>query len=499
MPRFSIKYLNLFTIPGRVFWGVFLIILSVLSLFWFWFYHRVYSSLDREAENRLVKMTRAMAAELDTDNNQSSGFLEAEQRFEAGARVLKKLWRFENSRNWIQNLYWLDVSGKKPEFIASFSAECKTNTALLPPTAEEAEDMVFAYINELEKGRVVLPDPFSFGASRRFKIALFPMLDSDLMLESVVGIEADMQYLGLFDQLNNFIGEMLIFSLIFSLVTALLVARSSSKKTELLLSRLKQIEKGSIPHFDNLGLEELNCLQKGIIDLAQANLEKDVHLRALFARKLDELAFTGGALAHEIRNPLSAIEMHFGLLHRRLKKENLSEGNEVNEIYEQLKQLRLLVESFLNYTRKVEPQKEIIDLESFFDSIIKTKTSVNKNLVWEYQSEEKIKINFDKAMLLQICENLVNNAVEAGKKNSVRIKTKACVKSEMCQIQFINNGPLIPESILKQLFTPFVSSKPQGNGIGLALIRKLVEAHNGEIYCENLDDAVAFYLEVPFK
>jgi signal transduction histidine kinase len=191
--------------------------------------------------------------------------------------------------------------------------------------------------------------------------------------------------------------------------------------------------------------------------------------------------------------------MHFGLLHRRLKKENLSEGNEVNEIYEQLKQLRLLVESFLNYTRKVEPQKEIIDLESFFDSIIKTKTSVNKNLVWEYQSEEKIKINFDKAMLLQICENLVNNAVEAGKKNSVRIKTKACVKSEMCQIQFINNGPLIPESILKQLFTPFVSSKPQGNGIGLALIRKLVEAHNGEIYCENLDDAVAFYLEVPFK
>ncbi|MFZ5952934.1 MAG: sensor histidine kinase [Candidatus Rifleibacteriota bacterium] len=408
--------------------------------------------------------------------------------------ILNTFWQFEKDGAWLQNLYWLDVSGNEPRFIASFSAVNLRKISILPPSAEEVEDLVFANINELEKGRVVMPDPFSAADSRRFKIVLFPILDQLQLLDSVIGIEADLEYLHLTAAMREFFMSILAAVFLFSVLISLLVAYNFSQKTSFLVDQLKEIENGSIPAGGDLHLRELNLIHEGMISMARELKRKDRHLRELFSRKLEELAFTGAAIAHEVRNPLSAIEMHFGLLKRRLQKLENASCVEVEEISIQLVHLRRLLESFLNYSRLVQPQKEEIRLEDFLRQFVDSRKDLWQDLKVNLLTEPESVIMFDRTMLQQICDNIIGNAAALAIPICMQISFKKT--EESWKLSFANDGPTIDEELLARLFTPFATARPGGNGIGLAMTRKLVEAHGGEISCRNLDHGVVFEIEV---
>jgi signal transduction histidine kinase len=479
------------SIFGRVFLGIFAVSVLALLFVWGWFYHRFFTTLNIEAGNRLKKMAQTLAAGLDSGD---SRLIDASQE---RLRLVESLWLYEKNADWVRNLYWLDVSGPDPVFIASFSSASPQNSPLLPPTAIEVEDMVFAYINELEKGQAVMPDPFSAGVSRRFKIVLFPILDSDQMLESVIGIEADMKYLQLLSQLKRFFFELILISLLLSIFTAYAIARNLSSKISLVVQSLKETENNKIPASQDLHIDELNRLHEGLTSLAQEIRRKDQHLKEVFARKLEELSFIGASIAHEIRNPLSAAEMHFSLLKRELEKAKLLQNPSVGEIEEQIKHLRTLVENFLRFSRKVEPVPEKINLKQFIQEMAENRQAVYENFFCEIDISDSLVAFFDKTMLKQICENLLNNAVEACENQRPALKISATENDNILILTFANDGPPVSDEVLPKLFTPFVSSKADGHGIGLALVRKLVEAHGGEISCENTGEGVIFRIEVP--
>jgi len=486
--RMSVRRLIPTTIFGRIFVAIFFVALLAVALFWFWFNQRFYDSLDREAEMRLQSMARTLAEKLQTSDIDEPGANKL--------AILDSLWEFEKNGAWLQNLYWLDVSHDVPRFIASYSAQNPDKVSILPPTPEEIEDLVYANINELEKGVVVMPDPFSAADSRRYKIVLFPLLDQMQMLESVIGIEADQEYLQLAASMRRFFMEMLAVSLFLSLIVAFIIASNISMKTSFLLAELKSIENDAIPQSADLHLREFNQIHAAMISMAKEIMRKDEHLKEVFNRKLEELAFTGAAVAHEIRNPLSAIEMHFGLLRRKLQKSDLA-GSETTEIAEQLLHLRKLVESFLNYSRRVVPERERIDLNVFFDQFLKLRNGLWPSLECITDFEEPAVILFDRTMFQQICENIFANAFAAAEEITLKI---GFTRSERgWSLNFANDGPQIPLEILEKLFTPFITAKPGGNGIGLALVRKLVEANGGEIVCRNEPGGVVFTLEVEEK
>jgi len=272
------------TILGRLFVSIFLVSILCSALIFMWLNRRFFKSLNQEAEGRLINMARTLADQIDKVTGDEPGKI----------NILNNFWQFEKDGAWLQNLYWLDVSGSDPRFVASFSAVNPNKISILPPSAEDIEDLVFSNINELEKGRVVMPDPFSAADSRRFKIVLFPLLDQFQLLDSVIGIEADLEYLHLSAAMREFFLNILVAVFLFSLLISLLVACNFSQKTSFLVSQLKEIEKGIIPAGGDLNLRELNLIHEGMISLARELELKDRHLRELFARKLEELAFTGG-------------------------------------------------------------------------------------------------------------------------------------------------------------------------------------------------------------
>lgn len=476
------------TFFGRILSAILLVAILAIALLWFWFDLRFYQSLDTEAENRLINMARHLGSRIEADKAENSP---------DNAEVLKLLWQFEENGGWLQNLYWLDVSADKPRFIASFSAQNPLEVSILPPGPEEIEDLVFANINELEKGRPVFPDPFAPAASRRFKIVLFPLLDQFNMLETVIGIEADLEYLHVYASLREFLLEILLGGFLLSCLVALIVAGNFSKKIAFLLQELKKIENGHIPDAADLRIRELNLIHQGLLNMAEEISKKDKHLKQVFDRKLEELAFTGGSIAHEVRNPLSAIELHFALLKRKLQAP-VASAPEITEVEEQLQHLRRLIESFLGYSRRVRPQLQEIELTPFFTAKISSLATVYPNLKVALRIDTDARINFDQTMLQQICDNLCSNAA-ASAEHIINMHISFVREESAWKLVFKNDGPPIPDDLLPRLFTPFAGARPNGNGMGLALTRKLVEAHGGEICCENCENGVIFVIEVPFS
>lgn len=477
---------------GRMFRGVFFVALLCVFFVWGWLNSRFYQTLDREADQRLRRIAEILLIELkDTDS---------EDRTLMQIEAMQAFWQLEKNGGLLQNFYWLDVSAGNAEFIASYSAQSESKSRMLPPSAEEAEDLVFEHINELDRGEMVFPDPYAFDADRRFKILLCPIIDANGILQSIIGIESDMEYLNLVVQFRKFLAEGIFAAIILSLLVAYLLARNLTGKIEALNFCVKQIEAGKHPAPQSLDLIELDQLYQSFVSLAKELERQKLHVQQVFNRKLDELSFTGGAIAHEIRNPLSAIEMHFGLLRRELQKSQATAADSpaIVEINQQLQHLRQLLDNFLGYTRKVQAKPVAIRLHEFTSYLLSSKKAMVSEFVSEIDMAEDLVVYFDQTMLQQILENLVNNSLRACREKVAEIIIYARVESQMLTLCVRDNGPGVPADIRQQLFTPFATSDSQGNGFGLALVRKLVEAHGGEIiYTDGKIGGAVFTLEVP--
>jgi signal transduction histidine kinase len=476
---------------GRIFWVIFLVSFISILILWQSFESRLYLTLDKEAASRLKNISSLLEADL------KLAFPDAIVTPE----IANKIFREHSLRfgNWIQNSYWLNLSMKKPKFIASFSQALTSKKTMFPPTAVEAEDLVFDFINELDAGKTVFPDPFSYGISRRFKIILVPILDADGMLEAVIGIESDMEYLTLVTDLKSQFVYFLGLVLLMSILTGLILAKNLNTKTLKLLENINRVEEGKLNSFKDLRVVEFNRLNEGILGLGKKIADREARIKEFYNKKLDDLAFTGGAIAHEVRNPLSAIEMHFGLLKRAFKKNNIDLPESAKEVEQQLGHLKLLINDFLKYSRKVTPDAEELQIKEFLEDIVKRRKLVLGNFTCNFKLEQSPVLYFDKTMFAQVVENLINNAYEANPENLI-LTIFSEKKDDFICLSVADNGPGIPKNMVDKIFTPFSSTKEKGNGIGLAISRKLVEAHGGEMTCQNLPNGGArFIIEVPSK
>jgi len=481
------------TLAARIFWGVAAASLISAVAIWGWLYNRFYESLDREASTRMKQMAESLLFEV----RRLRG---PENDHTLRRALISHFWGLEVSAGMVQNLYWLDLAGPRPVFIASFSNAADGDASMLPPTSEEAEDLVYDFINDLDRGAMVFPDPYSLGEERRFKIVLCPVLDANGLLESVIGIESDMEYLRLAGDFRRLLAEGVGLAVVVSLLVSLLLARNVSAKIGVFRGGVAMISAGKQPEELRLSIRELDDLYQAFIRMAADLEQQKAHVQKVFSRKLDELAFTGGAIAHEIRNPLSAIEMHFGLLKREIARTAAATGESpaIQEIEQQLGHLRRLLTSFLDYSRKVRPQCEKVVLHEFFQRILAGRRQVLGDFAFTLEIPEGLTGFFDQAMLQQVIENLVNNSFRAAAEKQLHLTLKASSDGSFLRLEVADNGPGVAAAIAEQLFTPFVSGSADGNGFGLAISRKLVEAHGGEIYHEkNPDSGAVFVIEVP--
>jgi nitrogen fixation/metabolism regulation signal transduction histidine kinase len=220
-------------------------------------------------------------------------------------------------------------------------------------------------------------------------------------------------------------------------------------------------------------------------------------------------------LAHEIKNPLTPIQLSAERLRHKYLKQLTPEAAEVldrltHTIIQQVMMMKEMVNTFSEYARTPQVQLRPLNLNTLITEVIDLYRGHVGGEGGTVQIEtdlapELFKIEADPGRLRQLLHNLIKNSLEALEHQTlgrVRVVTRGIDSptGPSVELRVEDNGPGIPESILGQLFEPYVTTKPKGTGLGLPIVKKIVEEHGGLISAENLaGGGAAVVIRFPVK
>lgn len=191
-------------------------------------------------------------------------------------------------------------------------------------------------------------------------------------------------------------------------------------------------------------------------------------------------------LAHEIKNPLTPIQLSAERVESRLKDKLSVEDLQMLQrstqtIVNQVESLKIMVNEFADYARTPKLKKEDTDINEFIQEILDLYES-SKVLIKYDNIKGSLIVSLDKNKLRQVFINLIENsidALESTKKPLIYISVIKRMKTLIFKIS--DNGPGVPSELINRVFEPYVTSKTKGTGLGLAIVYKIIDEHNGDI------------------
>ena len=184
-------------------------------------------------------------------------------------------------------------------------------------------------------------------------------------------------------------------------------------------------------------------------------------------------------MTHEIMNTIAPIA---SLSDALSKEENLDVNAGLETISASSKDLIRFVESYRNYMQMTPPVRKAVMVDKMMARVLQLNKArlaeQGATLTYEAKSPDLL-IYADEGQIIQIINNLIKNAVQAGA-NSIRISS-ALNRDDQTVIYVANNGQAIPLAKQEEIFVPFYTTKPNGTGIGLSLSRQIMTRHNGNL------------------
>ena len=207
-------------------------------------------------------------------------------------------------------------------------------------------------------------------------------------------------------------------------------------------------------------------------------------------------------IAHEIKNPLTPIQLSTERLKRRFGDKIDADGSEVfhlclDTIMRQVETISRLVGEFSSFSRMPTASLAPMDLAQVARQAHFLQASGFEGQDWEIDAPEtSVMINGDQSLLNQALQNLFKNAGEAVAEmvQDMRPKVRTHLHvDEMGKVTLsvTDNGPGFPEDLLPRLGEPYVSTKQTGTGLGLAIVKKIVEDHAGSFSASNTEEGGA--------
>ncbi|MEW8298211.1 MAG: ATP-binding protein [Candidatus Thiodiazotropha sp.] len=212
-------------------------------------------------------------------------------------------------------------------------------------------------------------------------------------------------------------------------------------------------------------------------------------------------------LAHEIKNPLTPIQLSAERLRHKYLKDMPEKDAEVldratHTIVQQVEAMKSMVNDFSEYARPPQMELKPIKPDTLIGEIVDLYRAT-KGVKFEIEpSAGDARIEADPLRVRQVVHNLVKNAVEAlegSRKGRVSLVSRVLSRDDhpFYELRVEDNGPGFAEAMIQQLFEPYVTSKPKGTGLGLAIVKKIVEEHGGIIWAENCDKGACMVMQLP--
>lgn len=230
------------------------------------------------------------------------------------------------------------------------------------------------------------------------------------------------------------------------------------------------------------------AVYRGVIGPLRVELTKSRAL-AIQNEKLASLGTLAAGVAHEIRNPLTAINVRVHSLKRSLAS-NSSEQEDALVIDHEIQRLEHIVQEFLQFARPADPKLVIVStdsllakVKSLFSSQLE-KASIRLNL----ESAPDIWVRVDPHQIEQVLINLIRNAAESIERDgtiNLRVRTDtarlAGQTRQVVALEVSDTGKGIPPEAQKKMFDPFFTTKEEGTGLGLVIALRIIEKHGGAL------------------
>jgi len=278
-----------------------------------------------------------------------------------------------------------------------------------------------------------------------------------------------------------------MFLLALSIILSLVISNWLTRPLQILQDSLSKLELGS----KNEKIEYTANDEIGLI--VQAYNQKIEELEAAadrLTRTERETAWREMArqVAHEIKNPLTPMKLSVQHLLRAYDPKNPEESTQrikkvVDSIIEQIDGLARIANEFSNFARMPLPLKEKQDLVSIIKStIVVYEDREDYSIDLEIKSK-KIVLLADKAQIIQVLNNLIKNAIQSFYDKAEGHIKITCEEEEEAVIVIVSdNGAGISEADREKIFIPHFTTKSNGSGIGLSLVKQIIENHGGEIW-----------------
>ncbi|WP_347988561.1 ATP-binding protein [Methylomonas sp. AM2-LC] len=210
-------------------------------------------------------------------------------------------------------------------------------------------------------------------------------------------------------------------------------------------------------------------------------------------------------LAHEIKNPLTPIQLSAERLQHKLSKELQDSSAEflqrgTRTIVQQVEAMKRMVDDFSEYARPSKKQVEKINLVELIQEVIALYLPSGILFNTSFSTGAVI-VEVDPVSIRQVLHNLLKNAQEATSSQCrIDIKTAKMIRNnvEYVELTIYDNGSGLDAERIETIFEPYVTSKSKGTGLGLAIVKKIIEEHGGAIWIDKSYNAGAgFVIQLP--
>jgi signal transduction histidine kinase len=251
---------------------------------------------------------------------------------------------------------------------------------------------------------------------------------------------------------------------------------------------------------------------------------KSAQMQVIQAEKLDSLGRLAAGVAHEVRNPLGAVQMGISyLLQRQETLQDPGIGFALTEMEKAVRRANGIIQGMLNYARE-----DIMNLQRYCpnrlveESVKFVQYELNRaNVEIRFDMDGDIpQIQVDTQRMNQVLINLISNSIQAMKDGGVVTVTTRSGKMGKAErdeglrdhlrlrsdetvvfISIRDTGPGVPPSKIHRIFEPFFTTKPtgQGTGLGLSVVDRIIQLHRGHIHVENVSDPTGLRTTIALK
>lgn len=384
-----------------------------------------------------------------------------------------------------QDVHVYSLSG---ELIASSAPELFTNGTLsrqMMPTEpfESNEHIALCYEQISDEPYLVAYLPFHNGAFVPIGYIAVPYFLSEQTRKDEVKA-----------LLSNLVPTYLIV-LILSLILSYIAVRSMTAPISMMADKMKRFEIGGkdnhidYKYHDEIGalVERYNLLVDQVEESAEklANAEREGAWRTM-ARQI----------AHEINNPLTPMKLSVQKLQLKRGTDGFDEyfDKTTKMLIAEIDNLAHIAQSFSTFAKQPEVVTTEVDIAEKLSNVITLQRANDEQIPIRYVGPDSgVLVKADNEQISQVFVNIIRNALQASPKDIIVVLNAAYSDKEV-QISISDDGTGIPEDIQPRIFRPNFTTKSNGNGLGLAISKHIVEGSRGQISFDTSDKGTTFYI-----